>query len=63
VKYAYVIKDKNYFVPRAASFCQARERNAVFLEQLGVQPLIVSPFEWNIISSTNQVLYLEVDDV
>ncbi len=63
MKYAYIISNENYYVPRAPSFCQARERNDLFLEKLNIEPMVVSPAEWNILTSMCEIKYLEVDDV
>ena len=61
--YAYVLKDETYFVPRALSFCIARERNEKFKSQLNVEPLIVNPREWELLTRNNSLEYLEYKDV
>jgi hypothetical protein len=61
--YEYIIHNEHYYVPRAPSFCVARERQETFFEELGVEPLIVSPHEWELLSSKMEVLLLEHSDV
>ena len=63
IGYAYVFKDGTYFVPRAPSFCMARERNDKFKSQLNVEPLIVNPREWELLTRDNSLEYLEDEDV
>lgn len=58
MKYAYVKKGEYYYVPRAPSFCQARERNNLFESKMGVEPLIVGLAEWNMLTLTEKVEYL-----
>ena len=63
IGYAYVLKDGIYFVPRAPSFCIARERNDKFKSQLNVEPLIVNPREWELLTQNNPLEYLEDENV
>jgi hypothetical protein len=63
IGYAYVLKDGTYFVPRAPSFCIARERNDKFKSKLNVEPLIVNPREWELLTKNNSVEYFETKDV
>jgi len=61
--YAYIVKDGIYFTPRAPTFCMARERNDKFKSKLNVEPLIVNPREWELLTENNALEYLEIDDV
>ena len=61
--YEYIIYKDRYFVPRAPSMCEARERNEIFLEHLGVEPFIVSPLEWELLSVKVETLTFEVPNV
>ena len=63
IGYAYVFKEGTYFVPRAPSFCMARERKSKFKSQLNVEPLIVNPREWELLTRDNSLEYLEDEDV
>jgi len=63
IGYAYIKKDGTYFVPRAPSFCMARERNDKFKSQLNVEPLIVNPREWELLTRDNPLEYLEAENV
>ena len=63
IGYAYIKKDGTYFVPRAPSFCMARERNDKFKSQLNVEPLIVNPLEWVLLTKNNPLEYLEDENV
>jgi hypothetical protein len=63
MKYAYINKEEIYYVPRAPSFCQARERNELFQKILGIEPYIVGLAEWNYLTLQYSVEHLEVDDV
>lgn len=63
MKYAYIKKDEDYYVPRASSFCEARERNELFKSTLGVEPLVVGLFEWNYLTMTFTIEYLEISNV
>ena len=63
IGYAYIIKNGTYFVPRAPTFCMARERNEKFKSQLNVEPLIVNPREWELLTRNNSLEYLENKDV
>ena len=63
IGYVYVLKDGTYFVPRAPTFCIARERNDKFKSILNVEPLIVNPREWELLTRDNALEYLEYKDV
>ena len=63
IGYAYILKNGTYFVPRAPTFCMARERNDKFKSQLNVEPLIVNPREWELLTRDNALEYLEYKDV
>jgi hypothetical protein len=45
------------------SLCEAREREEIFVEKFGVEPFIVGPFEWELLSTKYEMLTLEADDV
>lgn len=51
-----------YYVPRAPSLCEARDREAAFKKAFGedIKVFIVGPFEWDIIESRGDVETLEV---
>lgn len=51
-----------YYVPRASSLCEARDREAAFKKAFGeeINVFIVSPFEWKIIEDRGKVETLEV---
>ena len=61
--YAYILKNGTYFVPRAPTFCMARERIDKFKSQLNVEPLIVNPREWELLTKDNPLEYLEDKNV
>ena len=62
IKYQYILLEekKRYYVPRAPSMCEARERDALFEKYLSVSPLIVNPRTWELLLKENKVKYLEV---
>ena len=61
--YEYIIYNEHYYVPRAPSLCEARERHETFFEQFGAEPLIVGEHEWKLLSSKMDVLTLESSSV
>ena len=63
IGYSYILKNGTYFVPRAPTFCMARERNDKFKSQLNVEPLIVNPREWELLTKDNPLEYLEDKNV
>jgi hypothetical protein len=61
--YAYVKYKDIYYVPRAPSICEARRRSEYFKKHLDVEPMIVGPFEWELLATKFEMLTLEVKDV
>ena len=61
--YTYILHNNIYYVPRATSLCEAREREEIFVEEFGEEPFIVGPFEWEILSTKFGWLTLKVEDV
>ena len=61
--YEYIIYNEHYYVPRAPSLCEARERSETFFEEFGSEPLIVGEHEWKLLMSRAEVLTLEASDV
>ena len=61
--YAYIKYKDIYYVPRMPSLCEAREREEIFVKEFGVEPFIVGPFEWDLLSTKFEMLTLEVSDV
>jgi len=61
--YEFIIYNDYYFVPRAPSLCEARAREEAFKNQFDVEPLIIGPFEWEMLSQKTAVLTLHVSDV
>ena len=61
--YAYIKYKDIYYVPRMPSLCEAREREEIFVKEFGVEPFIVGPFEWELLSTKFEMLTLEVSDV
>ena len=61
--YEFIIYKDTYYVPRTPSLCEAREREEVFKKQFNVEPLIVGPFEWEMLSQRTAVLTLYASNV
>lgn len=61
--YEYIIYNEHYYVPRAPSLCEARERSETFFEEFGSEPLIVGELEWKLLTSRAEILILEASDV
>ena len=61
--YAYILYNEIYYVPRMPSLCEARARQDVFVKEFGEEPMIVGPFEWEILATKFEMLTLEVKDV
>ena len=61
VKHVYIYDDQKdfYYVPRAPSLCEARTRASIFMKHLGVEPLIVNPQTWEILSAEFNAKFLE----
>lgn len=61
VKHVYIYDDQKdfYYVPRAPSLCEARTRASIFMKHLGVEPLIVNPQTWEILSAEFKAKFLE----
>lgn len=61
MKYEYVIDEKGfYYVCRPKTSCEGRARNSVFLDKLGVEPTIISPSVWKLMTGRLEVKVLEV---
>lgn len=60
--YEYILDEKKnfYYVPRAPSLCEARERESLFMKYFGETPLIASPQLWTFLLQDNKVRQLEV---
>jgi hypothetical protein len=61
--YEFIIYRQTYYVPRAPSLCEARERQEVFKEHFDTEPVIVSPLEWELLMTKTNVLTFHVPDV
>ena len=61
--YTYINHNGIYYVPRMPSLCEAREREEIFVEEFGVEPFIIGPFEWEILSTKFEWKTLKVEDV
>ena len=61
MKHVYIYDDNKdfYYVPRAPSLCEARTRASIFMKHLGVEPLIVNPQTWELLSSQFKIKHLE----
>jgi len=61
VKHEYIHDEKKdfYYVPRAPSLCEARTRASIFMKHIGVEPLIVNPQTWELLSSEFKIKFLE----
>ena len=61
MKHVYIYDDNKdfYYVPRAPSLCEARTRASIFMKHLGVEPLIVNPQTWELLSSEFKIKHLE----
>ena len=61
MKYAYIIDEKGfYYVPRPNSVCGGQVRHQAFKEVLQVEPAIISPTAWELLSLRYEVKTLEV---
>lgn len=61
--YEFIIYNDHYYVPRAPSLCEARERSKEFKKRFDVEPMIVSPLEWELLTTKFTILTLHVSDV
>lgn len=60
MKYEYIIDERGcYYVPRPNSVCEGQKRHVVFKEKLGVEPSIISPTAWKLLSSRLDINVLE----
>jgi len=57
--YIYDVEKDFYYVPRAPSLCEARTRASIFMKHLGVEPLIVNPQTWELLTSKFKIKILE----
>ena len=61
MKYSYIIDEKGfYYVPRPNSVCGGQARHRAFKEALQVEPAIISPTAWELLSLRYEVKTLEV---
>ena len=62
--YDYILNEemKIYYVLRAPSLCEARDREAAFKKAFGdaINVFIISPFEWDFLSKRLEIRTLEV---
>jgi hypothetical protein len=61
--YEFIIHNDTYYVPRAPSLCEARVRNDAFKKQFDAEPMIVSPLEWELLSTKYTILILHESNV
>ena len=61
--YKFIIYNNNYYVPRAPSLCEARARSEEFKKRFDVEPMIVSPLEWELLTTKSTILTLHTSDV
>ena len=61
--YKFIIHNNNYYVPRAPSLCEARQRNEAFIKQFDVEPMIISPLEWELLTTKYSILTLYAANV
>jgi len=61
MRYEYIFYEekRRYCVPRVATMCEARERDALFEKFMGVSPIIISPEDWEILLKRFKIKYLE----
>jgi hypothetical protein len=60
--YEYIVYKDIYYVPRAPSLCEARERDEFFKKHFEVEPMIVGPFEWEILSTKMEVSSVDTNE-
>jgi hypothetical protein len=61
--YVYIPYGDILYVPRAPSLCEAREREEFLEDTFNKDVMIVSPFEWEILSGKFGWKTIQVDDV
>ena len=61
--YEFITYNDHYYVPRAPSLCYARARQEAFMKHLKVEPVIVSPLEWELLTTKTAVLTLHAPNV
>jgi len=61
--YEFIIYNNHYYVPRAPSLCYARARQEAFMEHFEVEPVIISPLEWELLCTKTAVLTLHAPNV
>ena len=60
MKYAYIIDDKGFhYVPRPNSVCGGQKRHQIFKEKLDIEPTIISPTAWELLSLRYEIKILE----
>ena len=61
--YEFIIYREVYYVLRAPSLCEARERQEVFKEHFNAEPVIVSPLAWELLMTKTNVLTFHAANV
>jgi hypothetical protein len=61
--YVYIPHKDILYVPRAASLCEARERDEFLEDKFDKDVMIVGPFEWEILSGKFGWKTIKSDDV
>ena len=61
--YVYIPYGDILCVPRAPSLCEAREREEFLEDTFDKDVMIVSPFEWEVLSGKMGFKTIQVDDV
>ena len=61
MKHAYIYDEQKdiFYVPRAPSLCEARTRASIFMKHFGIEPLIVNPQTWELLSSEFKIRHLK----
>jgi hypothetical protein len=63
ITYVYIPYKDILYVPRAASLCEARERDEFLEDKFDKDVMIVGPFEWEILSGKLGWETIKSDDV
>lgn len=61
--YVYIPYGDILYVPRAASLCEARDREDFLEDKFDKDVMVVSPFEWEILSGKMGFKTITTDDV
>jgi len=60
--YSFIRYKDSLYVPRASSFCEARERSEFLEDKFDKEVIIVGPFEWEILSTKMGCETIEVEN-